>query len=94
MRGIFFDEESAREVERLLRADGYEVVLAREPYAGEDDDEDHPWSISTDAPAIALDILVDRFDGWLEDGSTEGGVAEPLDLPLAPRRLHRPVEDA
>ncbi len=93
MRGIFFDEGSAREVERLLRADGYDVVLAREAYAGEDDDEDHPWSITTDAPAIALELLVDRFDGWPDDGTVEAA-PEPLDLPAAPRRLHRPVDDA
>lgn len=94
MRGIFFDEDSAREVERLLRADGYDVVLVREAYAGEDDDEDHPWSITTDAPAIALELLVDRFDGWLDDGTVEAAGAQPAELPAAPRRHHRPVDDA
>ncbi|MCW2854761.1 MAG: hypothetical protein JWR52_376 [Marmoricola sp.] len=91
MRGIFFDEDSVREVERLLRAQGYDVVLAREPFAGEDDDEDQPWSVTSDAPALVLELLVDQFDGWLEDGTVEAPGGQPLDLPDAPRRHHRPA---
>lgn len=93
MRGIFFEEEDAREVERLLSGDGYEVSLSRVRYAGEDDDEDHPWAVTTDAPAIALEVLVDRYDGWLDDDAqpTEGTAPPhaPLDLPAAPKRHHR-----
>ncbi|RZI82851.1 MAG: (deoxy)nucleoside triphosphate pyrophosphohydrolase, partial [Microbacterium sp.] len=44
MRGIFFDEDAVRTVERQLLADGFEVTVTRERFAGEDDDEDHPWA--------------------------------------------------
>src|ERR687884_365526 len=59
VRGIVFDEDAARDIERRLRADGYAVTVTRERYAGEDDDEDHPWAIETDAPAVALDLLLE-----------------------------------
>jgi hypothetical protein len=97
VRGIVFDEQAAREIERRLRADGYAVTVTRERFAGEDDDEDHPWAVDTDAPAVALDLLLDAHDGWLEEGgtgtstgtSTEVAPSEPWDLPAAPRRRHR-----
>lgn len=94
MRGIFFDEDAARDVERQLLADGFEVTLGKEPYAGEDDDEDHPWAVVTDAPAIVLEILVDQHDGWLDDGVVEAPAVEPPPLPAAPKRLHRPRGDS
>ncbi|MBO9520317.1 MAG: hypothetical protein J7518_02165 [Nocardioidaceae bacterium] len=93
MRGIFFDEDAAREVERLLSADGYDVSLSRVPYAGEDDDEDHPWAVTSDAPAIVLEVLVDRFDGWLDDDPDPDWApptGTPVDLPDQPKRHHRP----
>ena len=89
VRGIVFDEDAAHEVERRLRIDGYAVTLSRERFAGEDDDEDHPWAIETDAPAVTLDLLLDAHDGWLDDGVAEGTPATPVDLPDAPRRRHR-----
>lgn len=91
MRGIFFDEDAARDVERQLRADGYAVTVGREPFAGEDDDEDHPWAVVTDAPGIVLEILVDQHDGWLddEDVPAPGSTAAPAPLPDAPKRHHR-----
>ena len=92
MRGIFFAEDDARAVEGHLAADGYDVAVSRVRYAGEDDDEDHPWAVSTDAPALVLELLVDRYDGWLDD-DPEPGPAKPsrapLDLPAAPKRHHR-----
>ncbi|MCW2785701.1 MAG: hypothetical protein JWP74_2218 [Marmoricola sp.] len=92
MRGIFFDEESARGAERKLVADGYQVELTRVRFAGEDDDEGHPWAITTDAPEIVLELLVDRYDGWLDDEvvETPRPVLAPEPLPDAPRRRHRP----
>jgi 8-oxo-dGTP diphosphatase len=86
-RGIVFDEESAREIERRLRADGYAVTVSRQPNALEDDDEDHPWAVHTDAPGVALDLLLDAHDGWLDDDDQAPVV--PLELPDAPRRRHR-----
>jgi hypothetical protein len=93
MRGIFFDEETARVVEAELVSGGYAVTLGRVRYAGEDDDEDHPWTVSTDAPALVLEVFVDRYDGWLDEepGPTEPPASStPLDLPSAPKRHHRP----
>jgi 8-oxo-dGTP diphosphatase len=88
-RGIVFDEEWARTIERRLRADGYAATVRRERYAGEDDDEDHPWAVETDAPATALDLLLDAYDGWLDDGVLGQAPVTPLELPDAPRRRHR-----
>lgn len=88
VRGIVFDEDDARTIERRLRADGYAVSVTREPFAGEDDDEDHPWAISTDAPAVALELLLDACDGWLDD-APDPMSATPIDLPDAPQRRHR-----
>lgn len=88
VRGIFFDEDVARDVERQLRSEGFEVTVTREPYAGEDDDEDHPWAVLTDAPAVVLEMLVDAHDGWLDDEpATTPPVPAPL--PAAPKRRHR-----
>jgi hypothetical protein len=89
VRGIFFDEDDARAAAAQLRSDGYDAQVARERLAGEDDDEDHPWAVTTDAPEMALDLLVDRYDGWLEvDADPAPGPV--LDLPAAPKRHHRP----
>ena len=90
MRGIFFDEDHARAVvERLLR-EGYAAELTREKLAGEDDDEDHPWAVVSDAPEPVLDVLVDEYDGWLDADDPSGTPTAPLDLPTAPRRVKRP----
>jgi 8-oxo-dGTP diphosphatase len=91
-RGIFFDEEVAATVARRLRADGWEVEVARERYHGEDDDEDHPWAVVSDAPEPVMELVVDEYDGWLDaasPGDDPARPAPPLDLPNAPRRLKR-----
>jgi len=88
VRGIFFDEDSARSVARRLVTDGFSASVAREPFAGEDDDEDHPWAVLTDAPEFQLEVLVEEYDGWLEAEAIEPPV--PLDLPVAPLRVKRP----
>ena len=91
MRGIFFDEDDARAAAAQLRADGYDATVAREALAGEDDDEDHPWAVTTDAPEFALDLLVERYDGWLEVEPEPPTRPRPvIDLPTGPRRHHRP----
>ncbi|MBC2932971.1 hypothetical protein H7342_08105 [Nocardioides sp. zg-1228] len=93
VRAIFFDEDDAQAVVARLRADGFEAHVERERLAGEDDDEDHPWAVLSDAPAFMLEVLVDVHDGWLdEDGHDAPSSAPPpaLDLPTAPRRIKRP----
>jgi hypothetical protein len=88
MRGVFFEEEDARAAVARLQQDGFEASCERQPFAGEDDDEDHPWVVLTDAPDVMLELLVDRLDGWLEPDEPPPAVA-PLVLPTAPRRLKR-----
>ena len=92
MRAIFFDEDDARAVVARLRADGFEAQVERERLAGEDDDEDHPWAVLTDAPAFMLELLVDAHDGWLDEDEAvvEEPARPPLDLPTEPKRLKRP----
>lgn len=104
MRGIFFDEDDAAAVAAQLHVDGYDARVERERLAGEDDDEDHPWAVLTDAPAFQLELLVDRYDGWLDtDDSPADAPADspgdspgdsppgqpPLPLPDGPRRIKR-----
>lgn len=86
MRAIFFDEEHARAVVARLVADGYAAEAVLERLAGEDDDEDHPWAVLSDAPEIVLELLVDSYDGWLDTGADDPPPA-PLDLPTEPKRL-------
>ena len=97
VRAIFFGEDDAQAVVRRLRADGFEAHVERERLAGEDDDEDHPWAVVTDAPAFMLEVLVDIHDGWLDedddlDGASreQGPTLPPLHLPMAPKRIKRP----
>ncbi|HEU5036749.1 MAG TPA: hypothetical protein VFT70_07085 [Nocardioides sp.] len=96
VRGIFFDEDDARAVVARLVADGYAASAERERLAGEDDDEDHPWAVLTDAPELVLELLVDEYDGWLDaDDLADGGLdgrdqrAAPLELPTEPRKIKR-----
>ncbi|WP_239021757.1 hypothetical protein [Nocardioides jishulii] len=93
MRAIFFDEDDARAVEARLLRDGYTADLVRERLSGEDDDEDHPWAVVSDAPEFVLDLLTDEFDGWLDPEEPDVApppVLPPLELPRAPRRVKRP----
>ncbi|HWJ80737.1 MAG TPA: hypothetical protein VNS55_00765 [Nocardioides sp.] len=89
MRGIFFDEDDARAAALALVGDGFEATVVRERLQGEDDDEDHPWAVLTDAPAIRLELLVEAYDGWLDLDGDDGPPAPPLPLPTEPRRLKR-----
>ena len=88
-RGIFFEEEHARAAVAALVGDGHEAELVRERLAGEDDDEDHPWAVLTDAPSYALELLVERHDGWLDeevDGPSSAPRPPAPPLPSAPLR--------
>ncbi len=98
VRGIFFDEDDARSVAARLRADGFEATVRRDRLSGEDDDEDHPWAVVTDAPEASLDRLVEHYDGWLDvaediPGDHSEPRPPPLDLPTSPRRRHRSEQD-
>lgn len=95
VRAIFFDPDDAEAVVARLRRDGYAAELARERLAGEDDDEDHPWAVVSDAPELVLEVLCDERDGWLDldDPPPPTRVhlpPAPVDLPTSPRRIKRP----
>ena len=85
---VLFDEADAHAVVRTLSANGFSTRLDRVPFAGEDDDEDHPWAVWTDAPHMMLELAADEFDGWVvyEDSAARA----PVDLPQTPIRRHRP----
>ncbi len=89
LRAVFFDEADARTAAGRLRGNGFEAVLSRDRLAGEDDDEDHPWQVETDAPAVMVELLVEELDGWFDDEPPDPPTAPlpPLDLPDAPRRI-------
>jgi hypothetical protein len=86
VRAVLYEEEHARRVVERLRGNGFEADVARDRLAGEDDDEDHPWLVLTDAPSFMVEVLVDAYDGWVDD-SPPGPPPRPLDLPDAPRRV-------
>jgi hypothetical protein len=98
MRGIFFEEDDARAAALALVRGGFAAEVVRERLAGEDDDEDHPWAVVTDAPEIQLEMLVETYDGWLDaEPDDEADAASPpskagfvLPLPDAPKRIKRP----
>ena len=90
VRGIVFDPDDAAAVAARLVADGYAAEVVRERLAGEDDDEDHPWAVLTDAPTFALELLLDAYDGWLDEEEAPGAPAAALELPTAPKRIKRP----
>lgn len=87
-RAVFFDEDDAREVAAQLARDGFSAAVVREQLAGEDDDEDHPWAVLTDAPEVVVELLVERYDGWLDVVEPEAPPVlptAPFDLPPGPR---------
>ena len=87
-RAVFFEEDAALTAASRLVADGFTAAVVRERLAGEDDDEDHPWAVLSDAPEVVLELLVERYDGWLDvpEPPVPPGAGPPLDLPTAPRR--------
>ncbi|MCL8025719.1 (deoxy)nucleoside triphosphate pyrophosphohydrolase [Nocardioides bruguierae] len=100
-RLVLFEEEDAIAVQQRLVADGFDAVLTRERLAGEDDDEDHPWAVLTDAPTFVVELLLDEVDGWLDEGDQPGAGEQagpragwtptaPPALPTAPKRVKRP----
>jgi hypothetical protein len=63
---VFFERHDAENVAARLSADGFVAQVVRERFAGEDDDEDHPWAVLTDAPEVMVELLVEAHDGWLD----------------------------
>lgn len=86
-RGVLFEESDAGLVVTRLIDAGFEASSRRERLAGEDDDEDHFWVVTTDAPTIVVELFVEQHDGWLEPDAPPLR-SEPPVLPDAPRRRH------
>jgi 8-oxo-dGTP diphosphatase len=91
MRAIFFEADDAEAVAAWLRRGGFDATVEQERLAGEDDDQDHPWAVVTDALGPVVEVLVDEYDGWLDAaaGPESPPSPSPLDLPTAPRRVKR-----
>lgn len=85
------ERDHADEVAERLERAGYPAVVARGRFHGEDDEEDQPWTVTTQAPYAAVELVVEEFDGWVETAGVEPGSAPapvaPLPLPDAPRRV-------
>lgn len=61
-RGMFLSAEAASAVASRLTTDGFAVQVLQRARAG----GGHEWVVLTDAPEIVLELLVERYDGWLE----------------------------
>lgn len=93
MRAILFGPDDAQTLSARLRADGYAARVEQERLSGEDDDEDHPWAVVTDAPEFVIELLIDEYDGWIdadEASDVDVPTPRPLTLPDAPKRIKRP----
>jgi hypothetical protein len=89
----FFERDDAEEVGRRLSADGIEAEVRRDRFHGEDDDEDHPWTVIVTDPAASglLESLTAEHDGWLSTHETAAETAaaqvDAPPLPDGPRRF-------
>lgn len=91
VEALVFERDHAEAVAARLRREGYPAEVARARFAGEDDEEDQPWAVRTDAPLVVAELAAEEFDGWVESVTGER-VAEPapspgLPLPEGPRRV-------
>lgn len=91
VEALVFEREHAEAVAARIRREGYRAEVARARFAGEDDEEDQPWAVRTDAPLVVAELAAEEFDGWVETVATEPvAVAPPvpgLPLPDGPRRV-------
>jgi len=93
-RAMFFEADDARTVAAVLEDAGFDATLARERFAGEDDDEDHPWLLLTNASVDRLRALVGEHNGWLDEDPLDPAPARPpVELPDRPRRVKGHVGD-
>lgn len=88
MSDVYFDaEEDAAELVAALESEGFSISLEREGFAGEDDSEDRAWVLRVTPFDDRVIAMVDVYGGWLP--GDERLAPAPLDLPVAPKRLHR-----
>ena len=81
MRAVFHEQDDAEAVVVRLRREGWDAMVVRDRFAGEDDDEDHAWAVLTDAPETMLELLT--------EGMTNRQIAERL--VLSEHTVHRHV---
>ncbi len=89
LRALFWEADDAELVAARLRSGGFDASISRVTFAGEDDDEDQPWAVTSDAPETLLELAAEEYDGWVDHPSDARITPAPLDLPAAPRRHHR-----
>lgn len=88
---LVFERDHAEELAARVRREGYLAEVVRARFAGEDDEEDQPWAVRTDAPLVVAELAAEEFDGWVE--TTDHGEPAParspglLPLPDGPRRV-------
>jgi hypothetical protein len=56
-RGVFFAADHARSVASRLVTDGFTAQVLQ---------HERDWVVVTDAPEVVLELLVERYGGWLE----------------------------
>lgn len=61
-RAVFFDAEPARAAASRLAADGFTAQVVQHARA----DGELDWVVLSDAPDVMVELLVERYDGWLE----------------------------
>lgn len=90
MGEIWFDEaDDAGELVKALEAEGYDVALQPEGFAGEDDSEDRAWVLHVDPFDDRVSDMVDVYGGWLPGDDRLPAAPELPDLPSVPKRLKR-----
>jgi hypothetical protein len=91
---VLHERDDAVQVAARLHTAGFDAEVERERLAGEDDDEDHPWAVVTDAPDFMLEVLAEEYDGWVDHEVPPPvvpprgeGLLPPMELPDGPRRI-------
>lgn len=90
VEALVFERDHAEEVAARLRRGGYPAEVVRARFAGEDDEEDQPWAVRTEAPLVVAELAAEEFDGWVEtvdQGRPTPARSPGLPLPDGPRRV-------
>ncbi|WP_229051680.1 hypothetical protein [Aeromicrobium sp. Leaf350] len=87
---IYFDEaDDAAELVKALTAEGYAADLRREPFAGEDDAEDHAWALTVSPFDERVVEMVDVYGGWMPGDERLPAEGTGPALPDGPKRRGR-----
>ena len=90
VEALVFERDHAEELAARLRREGYPAEVVRARFAGEDDDEDQPWAVRTDAPLVVAELAAEEFDAWVDTVEEDEPAPAPsaaLPLPDGPRRV-------